>query len=99
MAEILVTSSQLKSEASALQDLNTQFKQKVDHLAELEAQLSSMWEGEANAAFKAAFTKDKSQMETFYNEIIKYVNALNEIAAKYAQAEATNVQTATTRSY
>lgn len=99
MAEILVTSAQLRKAAEELQQLNTQFKARTDDLNSKEMELKSMWEGQANDAFHAAFQKDKSQWDVFYNTIIEYVNALNQIAAKYDQAEATNTQTATTRTY
>ena len=58
-----------------------------------------MWEGEANDAFHNAFTRDKVQMDNFYNAIQQYAAVLDNIAAKYEAAEATNTNTATTRTY
>ena len=99
MAEIMVTASQLRRTAEQLQQLNSQFKTKTDDLNTKEAEINGMWDGQANDAFHAAFAKDHAQWEVFYNTIIEYVNALNQIADKYEQAENVNIQTATTRSY
>lgn len=58
-----------------------------------------MWEGEAKNAFHNAFQNDKAKMQNFKTAIDQYVAALQNIAAKYAQAEAANVNTASTRNY
>lgn len=58
-----------------------------------------MWDGDANDAFHAAFTKDVTQMNNFYNAIEKYVSNLNEIVKKYEAAESKNLQTAKERKY
>ena len=99
MAEILVTSSELRKTAEELQNLNNQFKQKTEDLTGKENELNGMWDGQANDAFHAAFTKDKGQWDVFSNTITEYANALIQIAQKYDQAESINTQTATTRSY
>ncbi|MGN0621787.1 MAG: WXG100 family type VII secretion target [Porcipelethomonas sp.] len=99
MAKFTVLPSQLKSAASELLNLNGQFRQKVGSLENAEAQLNSQWDGEANDAFHAAFTRDKSQMDEFYNLIVKYADALNQIADKYDKAEAANQQIASSRTY
>ena len=99
MAEFNVTASQLNAKAEELQQLNATFKTKVNALEETEASLASMWEGEAQAAFRSAFNRDKTNMNNFYNAIAQYVAVLQEIASRYAQTEAQNVQTASKRSY
>lgn len=99
MAEIKVTAAQLKAKATELQDLNNNFKKRVEALEETETTLVGMWEGDAKDAFHKAFTNDKTQMNNFYNAIAQYVRVMEEIAAKYGQAEATNVNTANERKY
>ncbi len=99
MAEIKVTAAQLKAKAGDLQQLNETFKTRVNSLEETETALAGMWEGEAKDAFHKAFTSDKTQMNNFYNAIAQYVRVMEEIAARYAQAEAVNVNTATSRTY
>ena len=92
MAAFMVTSSELKSKANELRNLNAQFKSQ-------EGSLVSMWEGEARDAFDMAFKNDKTQMDNFYNLIEQYCAALETIAAKYEAAEARNLSTAQTRTY
>lgn len=99
MAEILVTAATVRSRAAELQNLNEQFKTKVSDLENQEANLNSMWEGEANTAFHNAFLRDKSQMANFYNLINQYIQTLFNIAAEYEKVEAINTNTGNTRTY
>ncbi|MDO4647766.1 MAG: WXG100 family type VII secretion target [Eubacteriales bacterium] len=99
MSEILVTSATLRAKAEELNGLNEQFKSAVNTLTQEEQTLRGQYEGEASDAFHAAFTKDTTQMNNFYNAIAQYVAKLEQIAAAYEKAEQANVQTATTRNY
>lgn len=99
MASFRVTSSQLRSQASELTNLNGNFKSAVEQLVSSEASLKSMWEGEANDAFHAAFTTDKGKMDEFHNLIVTYIDRLNAIADRYDQAEQNNYQIASNRTY
>lgn len=99
MAEIMVTSSQLKTKADSLREYNERFKSQVTNLESQEGSLISMWEGDARDAFDRAFKSDKAQFDNFYNLINQYVQTLEMIAAKYAEAEATSANIAGTRSY
>ena len=99
MAAFNVTPAQLKSLASELEQLNSQFKSAVGNLEQTEQNLGTMWEGEAKNAFRSAFQRDKSNMDLFHANILKFVAALNTMAAKYEQAENANVSTGTQRSY
>lgn len=99
MGLITVSSAQLKSTAAELRSLNNNFKSQVGNLESSEGTLSTMWEGQAKTAFHNAFTKDKGQMNVFYQEIEKYCTVLEAIAEKYDRAEDINAETATTRNY
>lgn len=99
MAELKVTAAQLMAKAEELQNLNQTFKAKVDSLEETELALSGMWDGDAKEAFHKAFTSDKIQMTNFYNAIAQYVQVMQQIAAKYNEAEGRNVETANARNY
>lgn len=99
MAEILTTTAQLRSQAEALRSLNDSFKSSVGQLESTENTLMGMWDGDAKTAFHQAFSNDKIQMDNFYNAIANYCNVLEQIAANYDKAEATNTNTATTRKY
>ena len=95
----VVTAAALRRLAQELRELNSQYKTKVETLASLEQELRSMWEGEANDAFHAAFTSDKAKMDEFYNLIITYIERLNSIATRYEQTERTNTEIASNRTY
>ena len=99
MAEIIVTSSTLRSKSEELNQLNEQFKTAVSSLIEAEGALRGQFEGEASDTFHAQFTKDITQMHNFYNAIAQYVQKLLQIAESYEKAEQANVATATTRKY
>lgn len=99
MSQFQVTAAQLKAKAEELRNLNATFKSTTGELEELEATLASQWEGEAKDAFHQAFSRDKIQMDNFYNAIEQYVNVLLNVASKYQNAENLNTQTATNRTY
>lgn len=99
MAELKVTASQLLSKAEELKNLNSTFNSRANALEETETALAGMWDGEAKEAFHKAFISDRTQMKNFYNAIEQYVSVMEQIAAKYSQAEASNVETATSRKY
>lgn len=99
MADFTVSVQDLKSKVDSLRQLNSQFKNQIEELAGTEANLNGMWEGEAREAFHNAFQSDKTQMDNFYSAIEMYAQRLEAIAARYAQAESTNVEIANERTY
>lgn len=99
MAQILVTSAELRNAASTLREYNASFKNQVANLESSEGTLKSQWQGQANDAFHTAFMNDKAFMDKFAAEIEKYCQTLETIAAKYDTAEAANTETAVTRKY
>ncbi|MCR5421859.1 MAG: WXG100 family type VII secretion target [Lachnospiraceae bacterium] len=99
MAFFQVTAAELRKKAEQLKGLNNRFKTGTDSLETTEQALKSMWEGEANDVFHQAFTRDKGQMDRFYQAIERYIEALLIIAAKYEEAENRNIATAQTRTY
>lgn len=99
MALIRVTANEIKAKASGLRDLNNQFKTQVTNLENYEQSLASMWEGQAKDAFHNAFNNDKAQMDNFNKLIEQYCQTMEQIAAKYEQVEAQNMNTAQTRNY
>ena len=99
MAEIKVTSSELKRIAGELRQLNSNFNNTVDEMTTTEQQLMGMWDGEAKETFHNAYVSDVGQMDVFYQTIEKYCQALENNASKYEQAEQQNINTAATRSY
>ena len=96
---IKVTASGITNGINTLNELNAEFLAEITELVSTESSLNSMWEGEAHDSFHAAFTSDKSQMETFNKEITNYATTLQEILNLYEEAEAINLDTAVTRTY
>ncbi len=99
MSELQVTISTLTSQADELAALNGQFKASIEQLISFENDLNSMWDGEANDAFHTAFTNDQGKMNEFYNLVLQYIEKLRMIAQRYADAEASNAQIASQRTY
>ena len=99
MSDFTVSINDLKMKVDALRQLNAQFKGQVSELEETEAGLNVMWEGEAKETFHNAFTSDRTQMNNFYNAVEVYAQRLEAIAARYAKAEASNVEIASERTY
>ncbi|MCM1539166.1 MAG: WXG100 family type VII secretion target [bacterium] len=99
MAQILVTSTELRGAAGTLREYNANFRNQVANLENSEGTLRSQWQGAANDAFHTAFMNDKAFMDKFAVEIENYCQALETIAAKYDAAEAANVETAVTRKH
>ena len=87
MPEIRVTPQQLKEKAAVLEDLNRRFRAEVEKMAGYEQELSTMWEGDAQAAFRSAFHSDAAKMDAFARNIDRYVAALRESAQRYEQTE------------
>ncbi len=99
MAEIKVTSGELKNKATELRQLNSQFKKSVEDMTSTEQQLVGMWDGDAKESFHNAYNSDRSQMDVFYDTIEKYCQALDSNAARYEAAEQKNLNTASQRTY
>jgi WXG100 family type VII secretion target len=98
MAEIKVTPQELRTKADSLQQYNANFRSEVEKMVGYVSQLSSMWEGEAKTAFEKAFNDDKPKMDAFAQNIDKYVQALQESAKQYEDAEQMAISLANQRS-
>lgn len=96
---IQVTPKTLTNKANELKSLNSRFKNQYENLKATESRLNGMWEGEAKTQFHNAFSKDIVQMQNFHDLIDRYVQSLNQIAAKYQAAESKNVSIASQRKY
>ena len=99
MAEIRVTSAELRRKAEELRNLNSQFKAKVGDLTNCEQSLASMWEGDAKTAFHTAFNNDRIQWNNFHTLIEQYIVTLMNIATEYDNKEAMNASIASSRKY
>ncbi|HAL60542.1 MAG: WXG100 family type VII secretion target [Sarcina sp.] len=96
-ATFRVSTAQLIQQAQELQTLNERFKAEVTAMTEKEEALSSMWEGEARNAFHNAYATDAEKFANFYNGIVRFIQALSDVAQNYQKAEAQAAAIATTR--
>ena len=94
-----VTSSELRARAEEMRNLNSRFKSEEEALRGYEQNLKTMWEGEANEVFHAAFTHDASSMDLFHDAVEQYIEALLVIAERYEIAERKNAEMARNRTY
>ena len=99
MSTISATFASMRDTISFLQEENDRFCQAVRELVGTEEELSGMWQGDANAAFRAAFQSDQGQWDVFATLIKMYITTLSQIVGIYEQAEQNNVGTAAGRSY
>ena len=99
MAEMVINSQTIKTQADNLSNLNVQFQSQVNELKSIEATLNSSWDGESRATFHQAFQSDVDQMDHFFQIINEYVSTLMNIAARYEVAENRNIDVASTRTY
>ncbi len=97
MAEIKVTSGELRMKKSELEQLNQQFQNSVLQLEETIQTLSGSWEGESHDAFYQAFEGDKGKMELFANTVRSYAQTLEAIISQYEAAEQRNLSIAQSR--
>lgn len=99
MSYIEVTSAQVRQRASALQELNGQFRSRSAELETKEQAICGMWEGEAKTVFHREFMKDRQQMNSFSQLIDQYVQVMLDIATKYEEAERRAAELAGARRY
>lgn len=91
-----VSTSQLRSVATELNELNGRYQQEIGRLLENKEELHGMWEGEANNAFNADFARSYESFNSFYSVIAQYAGALQEMARIYDDHENLAVDAART---
>lgn len=94
MAEIKVTSQELRNKANDLQGYISKFEAERQNLVTAEKTLMSTFEGDAANAFNRNFTTFDSQMVNFKKVVDEYVVKLNSIAESYERSEAQAAQIA-----
>ncbi len=99
MSKFSLTAQEIQNAISQLSANNGEFKSRVAELLSLQQELNGQWQGDANTAFTAAFNSDKGQWDSFAQLMDQYIEALQSIKQAYEVAEATNVSTASSRTY
>ena len=99
MSKFTVSAAEMQTAINELKAANGEFKSRVSELETAQQELSAMYQGDSSTAFNAAFQSDKSQWSTFAALIDQYVETMGAILTTYNTAEATNTDTAKTRTY
>lgn len=94
MAEIKVTSQELRNKANDLQGYIGKFETERQNLVTAERTLMSTFEGDAANTFNRNFTTFDSQMVNFKKVVDEYVVKLNSMADAYERSEAQAAQIA-----
>lgn len=97
MAMVRITAAQVRQKVSELRNLDSQFKAKADSLSASEESIAAKWDGDAKAAFRNSFQKDRVNMDNFYKVIEQYCATLENIANRMEQADANSAQIAAQR--
>lgn len=96
-AMVRITPAQVRQKASELRDINAQFKTKAESLSASEEKLAAKWEGDAKAAFRASFQKDRGNMDNFYKAVEQYCATLENIAIMMDNADRQSAEIAAQR--
>ena len=70
---------------------NEKLAGKIEQLRLLQAELTGIWEGDAEQAFHATMQKDISALETYHGLMQQYCLALQDIGAVYGETEMDNL--------
>lgn len=91
MAEIKVTSTQMREKSSTLKSISNNIKSLSDEINQEVTKIKPVWEGEAADSFMKKFTELNKSLQSIYETIAKYSDYLNSAADDFAQAESINV--------
>lgn len=87
MSMTKVTTQKLKDEANGLKNVKSQLQNEITAMRSISGRYLSLWEGEAKQAFVGAVDKNMNLLNLFVNNMEKFINALNNIAADYEKSE------------
>ena len=90
---IRLDTSKMRNAANEIEQQAYDYTQQVTALYQAGQELDGMWDGDANAAFKAQLGQDQPRFEALSNVIRQYVETLRSNADSYDKAEAEAVQT------
>ena len=98
MAQMIISSSELKKKKEALEGLKKVLSGQIQQLEEKAGKLNSMWEGDAKETFVKSFKADTDNLRKALNVIADFLIVLEKIISIYMMMEAKNIQTAGGRS-
>lgn len=97
MAQISVSSNQLKSRRDQLEQYNSRLEQLRSSYEDLERRLNAQWEGDAKNNFHNTFLQNMENLRSLSDAVKQYCSVLQDIICKYESTEAQNASLASTR--
>lgn len=91
MAEIKVTSTQIREKSSTLKGVSNNIKTIADEVNQEISKVKPIWEGEAAESFTKKFTALYNSLQGIYEEVAKYSDFLDQAAEGFAAAETANI--------
>jgi len=88
-----VNTQGMRTAANEIEQQAYDYTQQVTALYQVGQELDGMWDGDANATFKAQLGQDQPRFEALNNVVRQYVETLRSNADSYDKAEAEAVQT------
>lgn len=98
MAQMIISSSELRKKKEALEGLKKVLSGQIQQLEETAGKLHGMWEGDAKESFVKSFKTDTDSLRKVLDVITDFLIVLEKIISIYMMMEAKNVQTAGGRS-
>lgn len=87
MARTEVLTNKLTDTAVGVEELIVRYRQHVDKMYHIGAEVDSMWEGTANQTFVAKLQADRERFDAMAKLLEQYVVALRNSAAEYVKGE------------
>ena len=91
MAEIKVTSTQIREKSSTLKGVSQNIKTMADEVNQEISKIKPIWEGEAAESFTKKFTSLYNSLQEIYETVGKYSEFLDAAAEGFASAENANI--------
>ncbi len=94
MAQLIVSSQELRQKKDTLAQLAGSLNKQISSLEQMGKSLNSMWDGDAKENFVRNLNVDLSKLKLFVKLVLEFVAILEKIIELYKIMEAKNVSTA-----
>ena len=91
MAEIKVTSTQMREKSTTIKGISNNIKTLSGEISQEVTKIKPVWEGEAAESFIKKFTDLNNSLQSIHETIAKYSDYLNGAADDFATAENVNL--------
>lgn len=84
---IEIETESLQSDITKMTEAVGNAQKQTDAMFETMAELDTMWDGQANEAFKAQFALDHTAMQELCNEVVNLISCMEFAKQTYEQCE------------